>query len=265
MRYIEFLRRLHELLAPPTYLEIGVRKGKSLSLSRARSVGIDPEYSVTHEIDCDVALFRTTSDDYFARPEPRAPVGGRRFALSFIDGMHLFEFALRDFINVERHSDWWSAIVMDDIFPGSSDEAARERHTRAWTGDVYKVLPALERFRPDLTCLRIDTRPTGLLVVLRADPSSEALSSSYEELCAEHVTPDPQDVPRGVLERSGALAPQQVLDSSVWQVLREGRERSLDRDEGLAEVTRALDGDLGIPRSGLLRRAGALLRGGRGA
>ena len=55
--------------------------------------------------------------------------GGTRLDLVFVDGMHLFEFALRDFMNVERHADWWSVIVFDDILPRDVDEAARERHT----------------------------------------------------------------------------------------------------------------------------------------
>jgi len=44
-------------------------------------------------------------DDFFERAEPLLTFGGRRVAFSFIDGLHLSEFALRDFVNVERHAD----------------------------------------------------------------------------------------------------------------------------------------------------------------
>ena len=55
--------------------------------------------------------------------------GGTSLDLSFIDGMHLFEYVLRDFMNVERFSRWDTAIVLDDMLPRDVDEAARDRHT----------------------------------------------------------------------------------------------------------------------------------------
>ena len=101
---IAFLDQVHAKLRPETYLEIGIRNGTSLALSRARSVAIDPAFHITAEISCDVRLFRTSSDEYFNRADPLAPTDGRPFDLAFIDGLHLFEFALRDFIHTERHS-----------------------------------------------------------------------------------------------------------------------------------------------------------------
>lgn len=221
MRYLDFLRVLHERLAPATYLEIGVRNGTSLALSRCRSVGVDPAYRVTAELDGDVALFRTISDEYFSRPEPLAPFGGRPVDLAFIDGLHLFEFALRDFVNVERHATPSSVVIFDDVFPRTVGEAARERHTKSWTGDVYKVLGVLQEHRPDLVCLRVGTEPTGLLVVLGLDPTSTVLADGYDGIVAEHVTPDPQQVPADILSRITALPPQRVLDAPMWQLLRD--------------------------------------------
>ena len=221
MRYLDFLRVLHERLEPSTYLEVGIRNGNSLALARCRSVGIDPAYQLTAELDGDVALFRTISDEYFSRPEPLAPFGGRAVDLAFIDGLHLFEFALRDFISVERHASPTGVIVFDDVFPRSIDEAARQRHTKSWTGDVYKVLAVLQRHRPDLTCLRVGTQPTGLLVVLGLDPTSTVLADAYDQIVADHVRPDPQVVPADILSRVTALPPQRVLDAPIWQLLKD--------------------------------------------
>jgi hypothetical protein len=263
VRYLKLLRGLHEQLAPPTYCEIGIRGGHSLELSRARTIGIDPEFAIKRELRCPIALFRTTSDEYFSRPHPREPVGGDRFALSFIDGMHLFEFALRDFVNVERHSEWWSVIVFDDMLPREVVEANRERATRAWTGDVFKVMTVLERHRPDLICLRVGTEPTGLLLVLGADPSSTVLSDSYDQLVQELVVPDPQPVPADILERRGALDPAEVLAHPVWAMLREARDLGLSRDEGWEPIRMAVRQSFPEPdavRGGRLR---ALLRGRR--
>ena len=151
LHYLDFLAGLHERLAPPTYLEIGVRHGDSLALARCPAVGIDPDFELRAELRDDVALFRETSDEYFDRDDPLAPFGGEPIAFSFIDGMHLAEFVVRDFANVERNAEWTSVVVFDDILPRSAEEAARDRRTRAWTGDVYKVLDVLARHRPDLT------------------------------------------------------------------------------------------------------------------
>ena len=156
MYYRRFLAAVHELLQPTHYLEIGVREGRSLALARCPAVGIDPFYAIDVELSNHVTLFRTTSDEYFARPEPLAATGGEPFDLSFIDGLHLFEFAYRDFINAERHSSARGVIIFDDVLPRSVDEAARERHTATWTGDVYPMLAVLARYRPDLIVLPVE-------------------------------------------------------------------------------------------------------------
>src|SRR5690349_17650892 len=111
MRYLDFLRGAHERLVPPTYLEIGVRHGHSLALSNATTVGIDPAFTLKVPVPEQATIFEQASDEHFAAEQPLAPFGGRPVAMAFIDGMHLFEFALRDFINVERHADWTSLVV----------------------------------------------------------------------------------------------------------------------------------------------------------
>ena len=94
MRSLELLAEVHRRLVPERYLEIGVRRGDSLALACGLAVGIDPQYSIEAELQCQVSLFRTTSDDYFSQPDPLAPTGGRPFDLAYIDGLHLFEFVL---------------------------------------------------------------------------------------------------------------------------------------------------------------------------
>lgn len=219
MRYLTFLDQVHAKLRPETYLEIGVRNGTSLSFSRARTVAIDPAYHLTAEISCDLRLFRTSSDEYFSRPDPLAPTGGRPFDLAFIDGLHIFEFALRDFIHTERHSSAKTLIVFDDVLPRNRDEAARVRHTRAWTGDVYSIIAVLARYRPELTVMPVNTTPTGLLLVLGLDPQNRTLADHYDEILAEYRHPDPQPVPEDVMDRLSVLPPQRVLDAGFWDVL----------------------------------------------
>ena len=234
----EFLHQLHATYRPRNYLEIGVNDGRSLALSRVPSVAVDPAFKVTSELACDLHLVRATSDAFFKRKNPLIHLAGGRnpirkiarrdpaliftkptLELSFIDGMHLFEFALRDFINVEKHSAWSSVIVFDDMLPRDVDEAARDRHTRFWAGDVYKMVEVLKRYRPDLLAVPVDTHPTGLLVVFGADPTSTVLVDRYDEILAEFVSPDPQDVPSEVLERKGAATPERLLAAPFWRDL----------------------------------------------
>jgi hypothetical protein len=245
VRYTAFLKRVHSLLDPPTYLEIGVARGNSLALSRASTIGIDPEYEIkpqNQEATAHAALFRETSDDYFARDDPLEPFGGRPVSLAFIDGMHLVEFALRDFINVERLAHWSSVIVFDDILPREQVEANRNRTTVGWTGDIFKVLGILAEHRPDLVCLRVGTSPTGLLVVLALDPENRVLDREYDRIVEETVAPDPQEIPADVMERRGVLEP--------GRVLREGREAGMDQEEGVRRLRRAVRRDFSrlIPR-----------------
>jgi hypothetical protein len=219
VHYYAFLAELHRRLAPRAYLEIGLRNGGSLAQARCRSVGIDPAFSITAELDTDVALFRTTSDEYFARPDPLAATGGIPFDLTFIDGLHLFEFALRDFINAERHSSPRGVIVFDDVLPRSVDEAARQRHTDGWTGDVYGMVEVLARYRPDLVVVPVATAPTGLLIVAGLDPADATLADHFDEILAEFRRPDPQPVPPLLLDRLTALPPARLLESDLLEVL----------------------------------------------
>lgn len=219
MFYLDFLAEVHGRLSPRAYLEIGVRHGDSLALARCRAVGIDPAYSISAELDGDVALFRTTSDEYFARSNPLAATGGTRFDLAFIDGLHLFEYALRDFIFAERHSTSRGVIIFDDVLPRSIDEAARERHTGSWTGDVFGVLSVLERYRPDLVVVPVGTQPTGLLAVLNLDPASTVLADNYDDIMAEYRRPDPQQVPAELLDRLSVTPPRHFLDAGLLELL----------------------------------------------
>jgi hypothetical protein len=234
----ELLRALHERLRPRTYLEIGVNDGRSLSLSRVRSVAIDPAFSVTSELRGDVHLVRATSDEFFARPDPLQHLQGRPIDLAFIDGMHLAEFALRDFLNVERYTSPASVIVLDDALPRDVDEAARRRHTKFWAGDVYKVPQALRRLRPDLVVLDVDTRPTGTCVVLLPDAGSRVLLDRYDELMAEMVVPDPQDVPVELLERKDAVDPVRLVESPIWSRLQLLRHRKRGTPDDVRSVVR---------------------------
>ena len=220
MFYLDFLAETHRQLKPAAYLEIGVDVGHSLALADCPSIGVDPDFRIEAELDQRVALFRTLSDEYFARADPLAPTDGVPFELSFIDGLHLFEFALRDLIVAERHSGARGVVILDDVLPRTVDESARERHTVAWTGDVFRVVEVLSRYRPELILLPLDTSPTGLLMVLGLDPNSTVLVDHYDEIMSEFRRPDPQEVPAEILDRISVINPKRLLQAGVLEALR---------------------------------------------
>lgn len=236
----QLLIALHQQLQPRTYLEVGVHTGSSLALSRTRSIGIDPAYAITKEIACDVQLHRTTSDEFFSRPDSVAFFEGVPLDLAFIDGMHLAEFALRDFMNVEKHMSPAGVVLIDDMLPRNSLEAARKRRTAAWAGDVFKVADILRTYRPDLTIIPVNTSPTGTVIVLGLDPESRVLDDNYDAALALCLAPDPQTVPEDTLRRTHAVDPLALMASPVWTKLVALRKKAVSRpalDKLLATLT----------------------------
>ena len=220
----QFLSGLHRVLQPRTYLEIGVSNGRSLALSRVPSIGVDPAFKVTAPIACDVQLVRATSDDFFATSEAVAHFGGTPVDFAFIDGLHLAEFAYRDFMNVERLCSPSSVVVLDDMLPRSDEEAARVQIRGGWAGDVFKVVEILRQRRPDLVVLPVNTEPTGVVVVVGLDPHSTVLGDIYDEVLEALESPDPQHVPDHVINRKGAADARALLDLPVWSDLRRLRD-----------------------------------------
>src|SRR5437762_7773387 len=99
--HYEALDFIHVRLLPRTYVEIGVNTGTSLALALpgTRVVGIDPKPRLRNPISRSTKVFPLTSDTFFELWDLDEPLGGRQVDLAFIDGMHLFEYALRDFAN----------------------------------------------------------------------------------------------------------------------------------------------------------------------
>jgi hypothetical protein len=192
----EFLTALHAVIKPKVYLEIGVQTGASLKLAHAAetAIGIDPHPQCSPSGN--QVIFAMESDEYFRSCEVPGPID-----LAFIDGMHLVEYAMRDFSNVERNSWPSSIVVFDDVLPYSSAIATREQPPGGdWTGDVWKCYYLLKTIRPDLRVTLVDTKPTGTMVVSNLDPINRT------DLLRITWGTD-TDVPDEILSRSLAVHP----------------------------------------------------------
>lgn len=205
----EFLAALHRLLNPKLYVEIGVQHGLSLRLASCEAIGVDPAPQVIVPLGPNAQVVRETSDIYWIRSDARALAG--TVDLAFIDGMHLAEFALRDFRGVEALAHPGTVVVFDDVLPRNHGEAARRQCPGDWTGDVWHIAPILAEHRPDLGLMLVDTEPTGVLVVTDLDSTSRVLWDRYDAIVAQYIRDDPQQVPDAVLERRHAISPYDAL------------------------------------------------------
>jgi hypothetical protein len=212
--YYALMGRIHDALRPGTYVEIGINDGASLDLvaPRTRAIGIDPQPKLRHPLPENVTVFAETSDAFFAEHDVEAELGGRKIDLAFIDGMHLFEFALRDFMNLERHCTSDSTILIHDCYPLDERTSARERTTEVWTGDVWRALVALREQRPDLAIATVAAPPSGLAIIRRLDPGSTVLQERYKRIVETYMA-------RPYAQIAGRKAEALNLVPAEWRVV----------------------------------------------
>jgi len=220
--YLKILEQLHAVLEPRFYLEIGVDRGRSLALANCPAVGVDPLPDATLALLQKHRLYAKTSDAFFDTDAPGV-LAGQMLELVFIDGMHLFEFGLRDFINVERYASPATVVVIDDIYPNHPVQAERKRQSTIWTGDMWKLHKCLESTRPELLLVPIDAAPTGLLLVVGLNASNRKLLESYNTLVERYKDMNLGEYAAQVLQREGARS---ADDPLVWQVLAELKSES---------------------------------------
>ncbi len=188
--YLAVLEQLHRELKPQTYLEIGVSFGRSLALARCSKciIGVDPVKSDQLKDELvNVKFFEMTSDAFFQEVNIKEHLGNQALELGFIDGMHRFEFALRDFFNMERFCHPSSVIVIHDCLPVDKISASRERKSGFWSGDVWKLIQIFAQYREDLCIKLIRTAPSGLAVITRLNPQSTVLSENYDDIFKQYI------------------------------------------------------------------------------
>lgn len=195
--YYKLLGSLHAHLRPRTYLEIGTSDGRSLQHAACPSIAIDPAFKLKVEVLANKTachFFRMPSDRFFAAHDPVALLGGP-VDIAFLDGMHLYEFLLRDFMHVERHCRPNSVVLIHDCIPTDAHVARRRPDDLSlagrsatpdwWAGDVWKAIAILQRYRPELRMHGYGAPPTGLVVVTGLNPGSTVLQDVYFEAVAD--------------------------------------------------------------------------------
>jgi hypothetical protein len=192
--YDAVLAALHRTLRPKSYMEIGTATGSTLRLAGCATIAVDPQFQIEGNVigqkpNCQ--FYQMTSDEFFENFNPSTLLG-RAVDLAFLDGFHIFEYLLRDFINTELSCKRNSVILMHDCIPTDAHAARRRatdqifasvtRYPHSWAGDVWKVGAILQDYRPDIRLYFFNSPPTGLLAATNLDPHSEVLHNRYFDI-----------------------------------------------------------------------------------
>jgi len=189
LEYYAYLKQIHAILAPATYLEIGVRDGDSFFLASPDTIalGIDPQPQIYRAFPDNFKLYTMTSDTFFQTCSLKTELHNRDLDLAFIDGMHLFEYVLNDFINIEKNACSSTVVLFHDCLPLNSLTSQRKRETELWTGDVWKIIFCLLKYRPELKISLIDAKPSGLAMISNLQPEAAVLREHREEITQEFI------------------------------------------------------------------------------
>jgi hypothetical protein len=184
--WLGVLRGVYATIAPECVVEIGEFAGESLALLQPPSfaIGVGSNVRIPSPPATETHVFAEPSDAVFAGQRLRALLGTRALSVGFINGAGLFEKALRDFIALEALGDRHSLIIINGTVPLDEATQARTRETEFHTGDVWKTVPCLKQYRPELRILTVAAAPSGLTLVSGLDPVSPVLDRSYDEAVA---------------------------------------------------------------------------------
>ncbi|SCB50958.1 class I SAM-dependent methyltransferase [Rhizobium lusitanum] len=193
----DFITQMVRSKRARTYLEVGVRDGATLTMIDCDAIGVDPYFQFTVNPAGKkraLYLFQETSDEFFRDRDVKA-IMAKPIDVVFLDGLHQFEYLLRDFINSERVCHSTGLIMLDDCLPVNAEMTEREHRPEKrlnadlaqwWTGDVWKLVPILKKWRPDLRITLVDTNPTGNVCITNLDPSSTVLKDNFYKIVDEY-------------------------------------------------------------------------------
>lgn len=133
-----------------SYLEIGYFKGWSFDNIKCDfKVAVDPNPSKipVHEeaphgsviVEAPHAIYKMTSDEFFASPPIANDFRDHKWDIIFIDGLHEAEQVLRDIGNSIAHLSENGTIIIHDCNPPTWAHVTTGDAGGNWNGDVYKA------------------------------------------------------------------------------------------------------------------------------
>ncbi|WP_265444988.1 class I SAM-dependent methyltransferase [Flexivirga meconopsidis] len=186
-----YTQQVLEARENPVYLEIGVRDGDSFrAVTADRKIGVDPyEHKSMTKLRDGEQFFNKPSDDFFAE-DAGTVLRDRRVDVGLVDGLHWFQQALRDVLNIERYSAPGGVILLDDMNPKTKELQDVFVQGKAWNGDVWKIGAYIQVERPDLEFYTIDA-DQGIGVIGNLNPNapwpSDDVLKKYEKLTYDYL------------------------------------------------------------------------------
>jgi hypothetical protein len=170
-----------------TYLEIGVFAGSVFfDVKAKRKIAVDPEFRFgkfkrTKKIlknlsNLNASYFEMTSDDFF-KLHAESLFTKKPIDICFVDGMHEYDFALRDVENTLDYLQNDGVIIMHDCNPLSVENAVsfeewkNRNYQGNWNGDVWKTIVHLRSLRKDINVFVLDA-DFGLGIVCKRPPEN---------------------------------------------------------------------------------------------
>jgi len=170
------------------YLEIGVFNGEVFfKIKASQKYAVDPVFRFVIETKYKMMLrnlsnvnakyFTKTSDDFFKEDAPKL-FSKKKIDICFIDGMHEFDFVLRDTLNTLKYLDDDGVIILHDCNPLTAEaevsyaEWEKRGFTGEWNGDVWKIIVHLKSLRDDINVFTLDT-DQGLGIITKGIPQTK--------------------------------------------------------------------------------------------
>jgi len=167
------------------YLEIGVYRGEVFfQVKASRKYAVDTSFCfpvrtrykmMWKNASNIMAKYICKSSDAFFQQNAPGLFLKNKIDIFFIDGMHEYEYALRDIQNALRYLDEGGVIVVHDCNPLtegatiSFKEWEANNYTGLWNGDVWKAVVHLRSLRDDINFFTLDT-DHGLGIVVKGTP-----------------------------------------------------------------------------------------------
>ncbi len=184
------------------YLEIGLGHGETFMdvlMPHKSGVDVKIKFSQLSDEEKQIFLFEMPSDEYFGNmPQHislyyKTPI---KFDIIYIDGMHTFSQAMKDFVNSLNFSHDHTVWIFDDTIPSDPYSSltdveltklcrkAAGIYSSAWHGDVYKCIFAIHDFYPDFSYATIIDKSNPQTVVWKTHSTAKRsrIKNSFSEI-----------------------------------------------------------------------------------
>jgi len=167
------------------YLEIGVSTGRIFfDIKTKTKYAVDPHFkfsalkqfrrTLLNPRNLFAKFYPMTSDDFFEREAP-VLFSEKKIDVCLVDGMHEYEFALRDMENTVKYLKDDGVIIVHDCNPATKEKSGtfedwkKRNYKGEWNGDVWKAIVDLRSQRNDLHVFVLDC-DYGLGIITKGKP-----------------------------------------------------------------------------------------------